>query len=216
MKSTRLLFLLLALIAISVMPARAQKEDWLPVTQQDLEFKQVPGSPGADAVQLYYADFINDEEQTEFFYHRIKVLNEKGNRHADIEITIPPEGSISGLKARTIHPDGKIIEFAGKPFQKTIIKSRGIKVLAKAFTMPEVTVGSIIEYKYKIDWPFIIIDNSWTIQHELYTIKESFRMKPYSGGLEGFESGYQVAALYSHMPNNIKPLQKSGGYELDQ
>ncbi|HEY1524907.1 MAG TPA: DUF3857 and transglutaminase domain-containing protein [Candidatus Angelobacter sp.] len=197
------------------MPARAQKEDWLPVTQQDLEFKQVPGSPGADAVQLYFADFINDEEQTEFFYQRIKVLNEKGNRLADVEITIPPDGSISGLKARTIHPDGKIVEFTGKPFQKTVIKARGIKVLAKAFTMPDVTVGSIIEYKYKIDWPGIITDNYWTIQHELYTVKESFRMKPYSGVLEGFEKGHQVAALYSHMPNNIKPVQKGGGYEME-
>ncbi|MFL6310997.1 MAG: transglutaminase domain-containing protein [Terriglobales bacterium] len=195
--------------------AHAQKEDWLLITQHDLELKQVPGNPGADAIQLYYADFINDEEQTEFFYARIKVLNEKGKSHADVELVIPPEGSISGLKARTIQPDGKITEFTGKPFQKTVIKAKGVKVLAKSFTMPEVNVGSIIEYKYKIQWPWIITDNSWTIQHELYTVKESFRMKPYSGGLEGFENGYQVAALYSHMPNNVKPVQKGGGYELD-
>jgi hypothetical protein len=209
------LFLTLAFCAASVLPIWAQKEDWLSITPQDLAIKQVPGSPGADAIQLYYADYINDQEQTEFFYHRIKILNEKGNRHADVEIVVPSDGSISGLKARTIHPDGKITDFSGKPFQKTIIKGRGIKVLAKTFTMPEVTVGSIIEYKYKIDWPGIITDNYWTIQHELYTVKESFRMKPYSGGLEGFEGGYQVAALYSHMPNNIKPSQKSGGYELE-
>jgi hypothetical protein len=209
------LFLLFVLLAVFVAPARAQKEDWQPITQHDLEMKQVPGNPGADAVQLYYADFINDQEQTEFFNVRIKVLNEKGKSHADVELVVPQEGSIYGLKARTIQPDGRITEFTGKPFQKTVIKARGVKVLAKAFTMPEVTVGSIIEYKYKIGWPGIITDNFWTIQHELYTVKESFRMKPYSGLLEGFENGYQVAALYSHMPNNIKPVQKSGGYELD-
>jgi Domain of Unknown Function with PDB structure (DUF3857)/Transglutaminase-like superfamily len=191
-----------------------QKEDWLPVTQQDLDLKQVPNAAGADAIQLYYADFINDQEQTEFYYHRIKVLNEKGNRRADVEIIVPSEGSISGLKARTIHPDGKIIEFTGKPFQKTVVKGKGYKFVAKAFTMPDVTVGSIIEYKYKIQYPYIIIDNSWTIQHDLYTVKESFRMKPYLGGLEGFESGYQVQAAYSHM-GDIKPVQKNGGYELD-
>jgi hypothetical protein len=209
------LCLLFALFAVFVVPARAQKEDWQPITQHDLEMKQVPGTPGADAVQLYYADFINDQEQTEFFYVRIKVLNEKGKGHADVELVIPPEGSISGLKARTIQSDGKITEFTGKPFQKTVVKTRGVKVLAKSFTMPEVNVGSIIEYKYKIEWPGIITDNFWTIQHDLYTVKESFRMKPYSGGLEGFENGYQIAALYSHMPNNIKPVQKGGGYELD-
>jgi hypothetical protein len=209
------LFLPFVLLTVLIAPASAQKEDWQPISQHDLEIKLVPGNPGADAVQLYYADFINDEEQTEFFYHRIKVLNEKGKRHADVELTVPPGGSISSLKARTIQPDGKITEFTGKPFQKTVIKARGVKILAKAFTMPEVSVGSIIEYKYKIDWPWIITDNYWTIQHELYTVKESFRMKPYSGGLQGFENGYQVAALYSHMPKDIKPVQKGGGYELD-
>jgi hypothetical protein len=209
------LSLLFALLAVLIAPAWAQKEDWQPITQRDLEMKQVPGSPGADAVQLYYADFINDEEQTEFFYVRIKVLNDKGKSHADVELVIPPEGSISRLKARTIQPDGKITEFTGKPFQKTVIKARGVKVLAKSFTMPEVSVGSIIEYKYHVDWPWIITDNFWTIQHGLYTVKESFRMKAYSGGLQGFENGYQVASLYSHMPPNIKPVQKGGGYELD-
>ncbi|MGC2695208.1 MAG: DUF3857 domain-containing protein, partial [Candidatus Angelobacter sp.] len=161
------------------------------------------------------ADYIDDKEQTEFYYHRIKILNEKGNRHADVEIAMPPGGSVTALKARTIHPDGKIIEFSGKPFEKTLIKGRGIKVLAKTFTMPDVTVGSIIEYKYKIGWPFIITDNYWTIQHELYTVKESFRMDPYAGRLLGFEDGFQVAVIYSHMPPNIKPTLKAGRYLLE-
>jgi hypothetical protein len=204
-----------ALLAVFIVPAGAQKEDWLPITKHDLEMNQVPGNPGADAIQLYYADFINDQEQSEFFYARIKVLNEKGKSHADVEIVIPPDASLSGLKARTIQPNGNITEFTGKPFQKTVVKTRGVKVLAKSFTMPEVNVGSIIEYKYKLGWPGINTINSWTIQHDLYTVKESFRMKPYTGQIEGFETGYQVAAIYSHMPNNIKPVQKGGGYELD-
>jgi len=208
-------YILLVLLAGCITPALAQKEDWLPITPQDLAIKEVPGNPGADAIQLYYADFIDDQTQTEFYYQRIKVLNEKGNSHADVEIVMPPDASVTSLKARTIHPDGKIIEFVGKPMQKTLIKGRGIKILAKTFTMPDVTVGSIIEYKYKYEWPGIILDNSWTIQHDLYTVKESFRMKPYSGGLQGFEDGYQIAMLYSHLPNNIKPAQKGGGYELD-
>ncbi|MGZ7090645.1 MAG: hypothetical protein ACXVKH_14350, partial [Candidatus Angelobacter sp.] len=56
------LYLSFALLLVFIAPASAQKEDWLPITQHDLEMKQVPGSPGADAVQLYYADFINDQE----------------------------------------------------------------------------------------------------------------------------------------------------------
>jgi hypothetical protein len=213
MKLARI-FLSLAFLVSMVVPALAQKEDWLPITQQDLEIKQVPGSPGADAIQLYYADYINDETQTEFVYFRIKVLNEKGNSRADVEIVVPPGSSILGLKARTVHPDGKITEFTGRPFQKVLIKGRGLKLLAKTFTMPDVTVGSIIEYKYTVD-SGEIRDSYWTIQHDLYTVKESFHMQPYSGLLIGYESGYQIAAIYSHMPGNIKPQQKRGGYELE-
>ena len=110
------------------------------------------GNPGAPAIQLYYADHIDDQEQTEFIYRRIKVLNDKGSRYADVEIVVPPECSLSGLKARTIHPDGKTMEFTGKPFQKVIVKGQGTKTV-RAFTMPAVTVNSIIEYKYNIDLP---------------------------------------------------------------
>src|SRR5690242_21767118 len=74
----------------------AQNVDWLPITPQDLKINRVPGVPGAAGIQLYYADYIDDEVHTEFFYRRIKVLNDKGNRYADVEIVIQPEGSISG------------------------------------------------------------------------------------------------------------------------
>lgn len=209
-------FLSLVFLVFTATCCFAQKEDWLPVTQQDLEIKQVPNNPGADAIQLYYADYIEDQEGYEFFYQRIKVLNEKGKSHADVEIVLPQDGELTSLRARTIHPDGKIVEFTGKPYQKIVIKGRGIKILAKSFTMPDVTVGSIIEYKYKVAVELTIrIDNFWTIQHDLYTVKESFRMTPYSGPLLGFDNGYRVAALYSHMPNNIKPVQKGGGYQLE-
>lgn len=214
MKLARIL-LSLSFLTFCFVPAQAQKEDWLPITQHDLDVKQVPNNPGADALQLYYADYIRDDANYEFIYRRIKILNEKGNRHADVEIGLSPEVSMSGLKARTIHPDGKIIEYTGKPFQKVIVKGRGIKILAKTFTMPDVTVGSIIEYRYRLDTEGIFIDNSWTVQHDLYTEKESFLMIPFTGDLDGFPVGFRVAAIYSHMPSNIKPAQKGARYELE-
>ena len=199
---------------LSSLLAFGQKEDFLPVTPQDLQMKDVPGAPGAAAIQLYFADYIDDSEQTEFFYQRIKILNEKGNKWADVEIEVPPDASLGGLKARTIRPDGTTVEFTGKPFVKTLIKGRGLKFQARTFTMPEVTPGCIIEYKYKISWPFILTENFWTVQHDLYTVKEDFRMKPYEGQLDDFIGGYQVSAMYSHMPKDLKPVLKYGVYQM--
>ena len=193
-------------------------QDWQPITPQDLQIKEVPGDPGASAIQLYYADYIDDNLHNEFFYHRIKILTDKGTQYADVEIPVlRSHTSIGDFKARTIHPDGKIVEFSGKPFEKTIIKGRGVKYLAKTFTFPEATVGSIIEYKFKLYTPEdVIYDNSWTIQHDLYTVKESFRMKGYTGRLETKHGGSSgLSTVYSNMPPNIKPQRKGEGFELE-
>src|ERR1051326_1746309 len=114
MRAPRCIFISLVFL-FCALRCLAQTEDWLHITQQDLRLNAVPGVSGAPAVQLYYADYIDDQEHTEFFYRRIKVLNDKGASYADVEIPVPPECSISGLKARTIRPDGQIVEFTGKP-----------------------------------------------------------------------------------------------------
>ena len=211
------LFALSALLFLQVsLFGQGQKEDWIPITDKDLQVKEVPGVAGAPAIQLYYADYIDDDLRSRFHYQRIKVLNEKGLQYADVEIPVPPEMSISSLRARTIHPDGKIIDFSGKAFKKIIVKGQGTKFLAQTFTLPDVTVGSIIEYKYILMLPEnTIYESQWTIQHELYTVKQSFRMKPFSKELEGYIAGYQVAAVYSHMPPNVKPQQKNGTYVME-
>ena len=48
MRVGRLLPLFLCLFSLA---SFAQKEDWLPVTQQDLQYKDVPGNKGAPAVK---------------------------------------------------------------------------------------------------------------------------------------------------------------------
>jgi Domain of Unknown Function with PDB structure (DUF3857) len=198
----RLLFLVL--VSIFALPASAQKEDWLPVTPEDLQIKQVPGDPGASAIQLYYANYVDDSSAYEFVYHRIKILNESGKKYADIEISGGFNLDVGNLKARTIHPDGSIVEFTGKPFDKTIFKGRGIKWNAKTFTMPEVTVGSIIEYKYKMK---NYTSDTWILQHDLYTVREYYSFQP---------SHFGGTLLW--LGRNIKepqPTKKSGGWEVE-
>ena len=83
---------LLVLCFVVSLASFAQKEDWLPVAPQDLQYKEVPGNKGASAVRLYYAQYINDNTASCFVYERIKILNEKalagGNSYADVEIPV--------------------------------------------------------------------------------------------------------------------------------
>ncbi len=197
----------------------AQKEDWLPIAPKDLQVKEVPGSPGADAIQLYYADFIDGNTYSEFVYHRIKILTEKGRqpgKYADVEIAILPGFTLSDLKARTIHPDGQIVEFTGKPFEKTLIKGQGIKILAKTFTMPDVSLGSIVEYKYKLHSPEgFVIDKDWTIQHDLFTVKESLIFKAFDRALVTEDgSAGRLSYTVFNLPNK-QPSQKGNTVALE-
>jgi Domain of Unknown Function with PDB structure (DUF3857) len=194
-----------------------QKQAWLPITPQDLAVREVPGNPGAAAIQLYYSQDINDHDadiEGEYIYHRIKVLNEKGTKYADVEIRLPPEFTLADLKARTIHPDGKIIDFTGKPFDKVIAKGKGFKYLAKTLTLPDVTVGSILDYRYKLNYPANVLPaHEWIAQHDLYTVKEDFRIHSYTGAILGVEGGVGLS-LFQNLPKNAKVQRKGEGFEL--
>jgi len=185
----------LSLFLISCLNLAAKDKDkdkefpggWLPITQQDLSVKEVPNDPGADAIQLYMAYYKDDDAKFISVYKRIKILREgalqPGKNLVDVEISLEPGQSLKELAARTIHPDQKIFDFTGKPFEKTIFKTRGIKFLAQAFTLPDVTVGSIIEYRYVIALPLHVVSpiSAWPIQGDLFTVKENLRFRAYQG-----------------------------------
>ncbi|HSY93631.1 MAG TPA: DUF3857 domain-containing protein, partial [Candidatus Binatus sp.] len=113
-----------------------------------------PKAPGAPAIILFHQVDRDDRGQTahEDVYFRIKILTEEGRKYADVEIPFwKDQGNVINIHARTIKPDGTIINFSGKAFDKSIIKARGVKYLAKTFTMPDVQPGAILEYYYTTD-----------------------------------------------------------------
>jgi hypothetical protein len=219
---------LLACLAVPSFTS-GQKEDWLPITAQDLQFKDVPGIPGASAVRLYYAHYVDDNTTSEFVYERIKILNDKGKKHGDVEIPILTFSGIfvavNDLKARTIRPDGSIVDFNGKTFEKTVYKGRGNKFAAVTFTLPEVSVGSIVEYKYKYSFRsawysgfFVFSNDEWNLQSDLYTVKENLHFRPYEGGVYqslSQPSFYWDGAQISWVTSNLKEKPKNKGNELE-
>ena len=125
---------------------------WLPLDPKDLQMKEFKQLPGAEAVLLYYQNEIDDVSHTEFFYSRIKVLTDGGKRHANVEIPMTDKTSVMELAARTIHPDGKIVDLANQPFEKVVFKGKGLRIRVQAFTLPQVSAGDIIEYRYELHY----------------------------------------------------------------
>ncbi len=137
---------IVSLVFVFGSPAWSGDNGFQPVSQEELKLTSVPEAPGAAAVTLYREERSDDNQNTRYEYIRRKILTKDGLKYADVEI--PYFGNynwVSELKARTIHPDGKIIDFSGNAYDKTIVKSRDFKYKAKVFTLPDVTVGSIVE-----------------------------------------------------------------------
>jgi len=176
----RFLFtLLLVLLAASCVPVPASAgEDWLPVTPDELKMTSEPKAPGAPAIYLYRQVDRDDAEFRENYYARIKILTEEGRKYADIEIPfLKGQGNIKNIKARTIQPDGSIVNFDGKTYEKTIVKAKGVKFLAKTFTMPNVQPGSIVESRYTRFLPEgWIYDSRWLLSEELFTKRAKFSL----------------------------------------
>ena len=157
-------------------------DDWQPIDPADLKMTSEPKAPGAPAIYLYRQVDRDDQSGRETQYYRIKIFTEEGRKQANVEIPfLKGVEQVNNIKARTIRPDGSIANFDGKVYEKTIVKARGVKYLAKTFTLPDVQVGSIIEYKYIDSWSNeLIYDSHWIISSDLYTKRARFSLKPYT------------------------------------
>ena len=160
-------------------------DDWLPIDPTDLKMTSESKAPGAPAIYLYRQVDRDDrgKASTEYNYLRIKILTEEGRKYANVEIPFDKGGyNVSGIRARTIRPDGTIVNYEGKIFENTIVKSKTLKYLAKAFSMPEASVGSIIEYRFNYDFAdYQIFNSRWILSEELFTKHAKFSLKPYVG-----------------------------------
>jgi transglutaminase-like putative cysteine protease len=160
----------------------ASADEWQPISPDELKMTSVPEAPGAPAVILYREVDRDDNARTgnEQNYLRIKILTEEGRKYADVEIPyFREQGNIFGIRARTVRPDGRVVQFEGKAYDKTIVKARGVKYLAKTFTLPDVQVGSIIEYRYAYDMvENYVYDSHWILSNELFTRRAKFSLKP--------------------------------------
>ncbi len=201
----RCLRLLLVCVAFSAVSAAANPGiDWLPITPSDLHTNPSSLPAGSPAVQLYYADEIDDQNHTEFFYYRIKILNENGKRYANAEIAIYPETKLRDLQARTIRPDGSIVELTAAPFEKVVVKTRGVKVMAKELTFPEANVGAIIEYKFTIQHKHFV-GRYWVLEHELFTVKQHFV----------FKFGKTTDVSFTASGTKAQPVRGKDAFELE-
>ena len=196
---------LLALNLLAFTPAAIAQ--WTAPTDEELKMTSQPEVPGAAAVYLFREEITEDKYHTWSKYERVKVLTEQGKRYATVELkqyqyTDDRGYKVADIQGRTIHPDGTVIAFTGKPADKIVEQRPGFKEVARVFTLPDVEVGSIIEYRYQLEYyDHIVIPPTWLVQSELFTRKAHYLWRPTMGAVVTHdEKGSQSVSSIGWLP----------------
>jgi hypothetical protein len=186
-------------------------EGFQPISPDELKMTSEPLAPGAPAIILYRQvdrdDNIHNAHDSN--YLRIKILTEEGRKYANVEIPfLKKSQDVVNVKARTIRPDGSIADFDGTVYEKELIKGkvqgREFKYLAKTFTLPDVQVGSIIEYAYTMDLgENMLFESHWILSNELFTRKAQFSLKPYTRNYTG--QMFSLRCSWPRLPQGTDP-----------
>ena len=205
---------MLTAVIVGGCSARAQT-NFRPPTPEELSMSSLPGYPGAAAVVLNREEITKDDLHVVFHYDRIKILTKEGEKYANVELgfvsTSEEFGPLGGndktldeIAGRTIHSDGTIHPFTGKPYLKVIEKGKGVKYQQRIFSLPDVEVGSIIEYRYATR----IADNmyeapDWYIQGDLYVKQAHYAWYPTSRELVNEKGPVTTITWFPILPPDV-------------
>ena len=154
---------------------------WQQPTPAELSMTSYPADPSASAVYLYREEKVDDERNFHTVYARIKILTEKGKEtFGNIDIRyVPPSFKVDQFEGRTIQSNGDVVPFTGQPYDKLIEKEGDIKIMAKAYSMPDVQIGSIVEYRYRIksdsEWR---VPPNWHFRQSVPVLKANYNFAP--------------------------------------
>lgn len=137
----------------------ASAVDWDPIPEDQLSVTKPRIDPEADAEAIFWRVWITDQmlggqqpQSVKEEYLRIKIFTERGVKDQSTIDLVSNVGNIriGDLRARTIKPDGRIIELEkSNVFERTVARTGGLRYKMKAFSMPGVEPGDIIEYQWK-------------------------------------------------------------------
>jgi hypothetical protein len=179
-------------------------------TPQERAMTSVAFAPGAPAVVLNWDQDVNDRDGYRSEYVRIKILSEEGKKYGNVEVPhIGLLSEVNHIKARTVRPDGTIAPFDGKTFDKVVIKIGGVRLIAKTFTLSDVQVGSIIEYRYDVaNRGGMVYDSEFAVQREIPVVHEEFSLQPHNF------PGYQTFFSFRSLPPGKRPEMHGETYEM--
>ena len=196
-------------------------DDWLPVPPADLALKDNPAEPGSDAMILYRNSHVDARRATidgsfDLEYLRIKVFTQRGAESETTQrlVFYKEESDVKEVRARTIEPDGTIVNFDGKVLEKLLEGSGESRLTEKSFTLANVQPGAIVEFKYREEYMRKLLPaEHWTVSGRLFARDAAFSIAPY------VPRSNLDPALYFRTtglpPGSLPQRQGDGSYQME-
>ncbi len=174
------LLALILLISTTFSSAQKKRSTILGKTSlEELQMTVYAKDSTASAVVLYehanyYVDELNKYDLRTDYYFRIKILKKEGLEKATVKIPLYGKERVLAIKAKTsnLSENGKkndVFLLKDKIFTKQV----NPKWKEVSFTMPNVKVGSVVEFVYSVISPYSTIDD-WYFQSDIPKIKSDF------------------------------------------
>ena len=186
------------------------KDDWRPITSEELSMKKGKVEADADAEAIFWEVKINDASRNLVMNHyvRIKILTERGReKYSKVDIGYTKGKKIRDIEARVIKQDGTIVELQKEDvFDREIVKTDDVKYKAKSFAVPNIEAGVIVEYKYKeVIRNGLAEDMRMIFQRDIPMQNVSYYFKPYGN----------VKYLTFNLSGNKFVKDKKGFYKVE-
>lgn len=187
---------LLVYLMFLAVPAQAQFQAWKPIDPAHVALKAPVVDKDADAEAIFWEVYYKDEwdgsipRKVFSHYVRIKVFTQRGvENHGKVDLVYSGRGAIRDIAARTIKPDGSVVEMKKDAvFDREIVRLSGLKVKAKSFALPAVEPGVIVEYRWIEQRPFTSLYTRLHFQREIPVQAVKYYIKPLSNTTMGMRS----------------------------
>jgi hypothetical protein len=173
------LIILFCFISILSFGQKSKSTALSEISLGELSFKVYDKDSTANAVVLYEHGnlYVNPNRKFNFttdYYFRVKILKKEGFEKATVKIPIYDKEVVHDIKAITYNLSGgsKVVK-THLLKDKIYTKQTSEKWKEVSFTLSNIKVGSVIEYKYSVTSPYKQIDD-WNFQSDIPKVKSDF------------------------------------------
>lgn len=177
-------------------------------TLEELKMKIYDKDSTAVALVLYeqgntYMNPNRNYDLSTDYYYRIKILKKEGFKKGTIKIPYYKKETIEKIEGYTYNIVANTIQ-KKHLLDKDIFKNKETENWNSiTFTLPNLKVGSVIEYKYRITSPYLQLDD-WEFQSDIPKVKSEY----HSAILANYKYNVSLKGYYPLDKNNPSVIKR--------